>query len=206
MKALSLVVVCGSLLAGCVAVPPMEARVVSFPAVGSEAVVGVGEPMLRQGYGFMVERVTITDSAVLKGEELKGQYRVESVDGSLLTLVGDMFFILLDESSSTACFLTAIPIAAKGCQSGIEVKFTKSKDLQYVQSNYLQQTLLYSGRIGNRIRFSYREFSDGLARSSFTNDAEYDLSESRQIGYRGALIEVLDANNMKIRYRVLRNF
>ncbi len=162
--------------------------------------------MLRQGYGFMVERVTITDSAVLQGEELKGQYQVESVNGTSLMLAGDAFYIQLDESSGKACFQAAILLSASGCQSGVEVKFNKSKDLQYEQSSHLQQTLLYSGRIGNRIRFSYREFSDGLARSSFTNDAEYDLSESRQIGYRGALIEVLDANNMRIRYRVLRNF
>jgi len=53
---------------------------------------------------------------------------------------------------------------------------------------------------------SYREFSDHHARTAFTNTAEYDLSESKIIGYKGALIEVLEATNQHIRYRVLRNF
>ena len=35
---------------------------------------------------------------------------------------------------------------------------------------------------------------------------EYDLKDSTTIGYKGALIEVLEATNQSIRYRVIRNF
>ena len=45
-----------------------------------------------------------------------------------------------------------------------------------------------------------------MARSAFNNDVEYDLNDSRQIGYKGALIDVLEADNQKIKYKVLKNF
>ena len=69
-----------------------------------------------------------------------------------------------------------------------------------------QQTLIYSGKVGNRISLSYREFAGGIARGAFTNTAEYDLSESNTIGYQGAQIEVIEATNQLIRYRVVSNF
>jgi hypothetical protein len=66
--------------------------------------------------------------------------------------------------------------------------------------------LIYNGRIGDKINVGYREFSNSLARPAFNNDVEYDLSASRTIGYKGAQIEVIDANNNSITYRVLRTF
>jgi hypothetical protein len=68
-----------------------------------------------------------------------------------------------------------------------------------------QQTLLYSGRVGDRINISYREFSGNVARPAFTNDVEYDLSDSNEIGYRGAVLEILEATNTSITYRVIRS-
>ena len=69
-----------------------------------------------------------------------------------------------------------------------------------------QQTLLYSGRVGNKINVSYREFSSSMARPAFNNDVEYDLDDSNIIGYKGALIEVLDADNQSITYKLIKNF
>ena len=69
-----------------------------------------------------------------------------------------------------------------------------------------KQTLIYSGKVGNKINVGYREFSGSVARPAFNNNVEYDLSESLVIGYKGAQIEVLEATNQYIRYKVLRNF
>ena len=62
------------------------------------------------------------------------------------------------------------------------------------------------GKSGSKIKIGYREFINGMARPSFSNDIEYDLSDSKQIGYKGALIEVTDANNQDIKYKVLKGF
>ncbi len=72
--------------------------------------------------------------------------------------------------------------------------------------NALQQTLIYSGKVGDKINISYREFSNDVARPAFNHDVEYDLSESMTIGYKGAQIEIIEATNELIRYKVLRNF
>lgn len=63
-----------------------------------------------------------------------------------------------------------------------------------------QQTLIYSGKVGNKINIGYREFSNGLARSAFNNNVEYDLFESAIIGYKGAQLEILEATNQYIKY------
>ena len=68
------------------------------------------------------------------------------------------------------------------------------------------QTLLYNGRVDNKINIGYREFSNDMARPAFNNDVEYDLSASTLIGYKGASIEIISADNSSITYRVLRSF
>ena len=77
---------------------------------------------------------------------------------------------------------------------------------QSTGKNSFQQTLLYSGKVGDKINFGYREFSGNVARPAFNNDVEYDLSTSSIIGYKGARIEVLEATNEFIRYKVFSNF
>jgi hypothetical protein len=69
-----------------------------------------------------------------------------------------------------------------------------------------QQTLIYSGKVGNKINIGYREFSNNLARPAFNNNVEYDLSDSAVIGYKGAQLEIIEATNQYIKYRVFRNF
>ena len=60
--------------------------------------------------------------------------------------------------------------------------------------------------VGDKIDVGYREFSNNNARPAFNNDVEYDLTQSRTIGYKGAQLEVIEATNQHIQYRVIRNF
>lgn len=78
--------------------------------------------------------------------------------------------------------------------------------LNVSSENSFQQTLLYNGRVGDKINIGYRESSGNMARPAFNNEVEYDLSESKTIGYKGARIEVIEATNQSIKYRVLSNF
>jgi hypothetical protein len=75
-----------------------------------------------------------------------------------------------------------------------------------ISDNSFQQTLIYSGKVGNKIRIGYREFSNNLARPPFNNDVDYDLDQSKIIGYKGARIEIIEATNELVRYKVLQNF
>lgn len=101
---------------------------------------------------------------------------------------------------SQVCILTTT-----GIESCYPANFTLEKK-QSEQGNSFQQTLIYSGRIGDKINIGYREFSNDHARPAFNNEVEYDLSASKTIGYKGAVIEVLEANNSSITYKLVRNF
>ena len=45
-----------------------------------------------------------------------------------------------------------------------------------------------------------------VARPAFANSVEYDLNDSKIIGYKGARLEVISADNQSIKYKVLQNF
>jgi len=69
-----------------------------------------------------------------------------------------------------------------------------------------KQELIYNGKSGSTLKFMYREFSKDLARPSFSQEVNYDLAESNIVGFKGARIEILNATNTKIEYKVLKSF
>ena len=71
------------------------------------------------------------------------------------------------------------------------------------KKEYFKQDFIYNGKVGNAIKFTYREYADDLARPAFTQDLQYDLTESSIIGFKGLRLEILSATNIKIQYKVL---
>ncbi|MFM0663812.1 hypothetical protein [Paraburkholderia sediminicola] len=109
--------------------------------------------------------------------------------------------VMARKSDGVLCVVTVFNVAACGDDTSFE-----HRKLSIYGHDSFQQTLIYSGRVGNKINIGYREFSNNMARPAFNNNVEYDLSESAIIGYKGAQLEVLDATNQYIRYRVIKNF
>lgn len=109
--------------------------------------------------------------------------------------------IMTYKDKPTLCVITVFN--ALSCKDEAHFEITKAP---VVSNDSFQQTLIYSGKVGDKINIGYREFSSSLARPAFNNDVEYDLGESQVIGYKGARIKVLDATNELIKYRVLKNF
>lgn len=70
----------------------------------------------------------------------------------------------------------------------------------------LTRQLSFVGVSRGVISLEYREFAGDIARPAFTQVATYDLADGQTISFRGARIEVLSADNLGIRYRVLRSF
>lgn len=70
--------------------------------------------------------------------------------------------------------------------------------------NSFRRELVYSGISQGSISITYREFSENLARPAFTQDLTYDLSAGREIGFRGLRFEVIEANNVGVRFVVTR--
>jgi hypothetical protein len=89
---------------------------------------------------------------------------------------------------------------------GVEVKVTPAKWIDPSMRN-IDQQLIYNGRVGNMVRFTYREFTaTGLARDAFSQDIQYDLDEGDVIGFKGARIQIVEASNRTIQYKVLAHF
>ena len=71
---------------------------------------------------------------------------------------------------------------------------------------FFEQELVYNGRVSDSLRFIYREYSNRMARDAFTQEIQYDLNESPIIGFKGARLEVIEATNRSITYKLLANF
>jgi len=79
-----------------------------------------------------------------------------------------------------------------------------------VKPGSFQAVLEYSGRSGNTISIFYKEFTEtrdgAFIRPAFTQEFKFDLSESKMIGVKGARIEIIEATNQSIKFRVLSHF
>ena len=69
-----------------------------------------------------------------------------------------------------------------------------------------RQELIYNGRSADTLKFLYREYSSDLLRAPFSQEVQYDLKDGMTIGFKGVRIEVVEASNTKIKFRVLSSF
>lgn len=213
-----------TLLAGCATpVANYQPRTtdISEPPLGSVNTRQVGEELLKQGK-YREHDALRVDSAVkpiwaytvhpgyfLKiGEDQAGEYyRIgnageESGWVEKSSLADPYQSLMVKKETGDLCVVTIMNVA--GC-GGAKANFERVKR-PVVAADTIQRTLIYSGKIGNKVNISYREFAGSIARPAFSNNVEYDLAESNQIGYKGALIEILEATNRSIRYKVISNF
>lgn len=215
MKRVLLILLIG-VLGGCTSVQyngsPSAMKDVNYPPIGEKVMAYIGD--------HMVEKGVIYEEQVL--------YVTQRVDGALYDIPSKIypqvgfdekqdFFLatgvirgaLSDpiealavgkKQGSQVCVITTL-----GGSACYDADYERRGRVSETRRSY-QQTLIYSGRVGNKINIGYREFSNNTARPAFNNEVEYDLSESKNIGYKGAQIEVLEADNSSITYKVLRNF
>ncbi|MFC1542336.1 hypothetical protein ACFL4M_00420 [Pseudomonadota bacterium] len=159
-------------------------RDISEPPLNSIQTAYVGDALVRQG------KVT--------------EYEVTSAPGAgtlVKAALADPFkAIQADKNKQELCAVTVFNVAV--CE---DVEFNRGKKA-LANSNSFQQTLIYSGGMGNKINVGYREFSSDYARPAFNNNVEYDLKESKVIGYKGAQLKIIEATNQYIKYIVIRNF
>lgn len=190
----------------------LTVRNISEPEIGSTITVSVGDHMVRQG--------------VLVEEEVLVVF--DPIDGALYDIPAKTYLhIGFDEKDDffqadgvrrqgiadpiSALALGKAPdsklrvITTFGASQSYEGNYRKETRASERQASF-QQTLIYSGRVGNKVNIGYREFSSNIARPAFNNDVEYDLNDSQTIGYKGALIEIVEATNSHITFKLLKNF
>lgn len=192
---------------------------ISEPPLSSINSSQVGDVMLRQGKyqehdAIYVKTQTSTGWAytihpgyyLKQGEDESGEYyRVGGGDEAghieKAALADPWKSIMAKKEKHILCIVTVFN--ATSC--GNESEFERQKKSILTQDSF-QQTLIYNGKVGNKINIGYREFSGNSARPAFNNNVEYDLSDSKIIGYKGAQLEVIETTNQYIKYKVLKNF
>lgn len=194
---------------------------VSEPPIGEVRTVNVGDILLRQGTYTEQDAIQVYDEFSVGlfgeytftpgyyhkvGEDKKSEFYVPEqgpYGGRVnVALLADPFQSMqIHKDQNKVCAITIF--GGSSCAKNVRYSHTMRPSLT---ANSFQQTLIYSGRVGEKINIGYREFSSNLARPAFNNDVEYDLSSSNLIGYKGAELEVIEATNKFIKYRVIRNF
>jgi hypothetical protein len=184
---------------------------VTVPELGTTVTAGIGEELLTQGNARSTRFLLIPSDQVIGNVTVRsGRYPLAEhtveYDGFLVQLMkdepvkkdrpGKLYLFDKDKGSKNVC------LSREVCGT-IGFSVEQKTDIAAVS---FQQTLLYSGKIGNRITLGYREFSNTTARPAFNNDVAYDLSESTVLGYKGARIEVIKATNTDITYKVISGF
>lgn len=196
-----------------------ETKNVSFPEIGQIVEVSTGEQMLTQGMQTEVKGVEFTDDFKAVFSFTKGFYRAVKEDGKYIYLHANKY----EPYNGYGVVLPHIVIGIDMSVGGADFKVSKSDDRvcyggncgrttfrlttrNEVTDNLFQQTLIYSGGSQGKIKIGYREFKEDYARPAFSNDLEFDITSSKVIGYKKSRIEVIEADNTHIKYKVLSNF
>lgn len=213
-KLISLTAILG--LLGCASIPyggGISVQNVDYPSIGVVTTAFVGDHLVEKGvitkHGALTVLSPINGWAYnipartymqIGGDSERDFYSAIGVTKN--PIVDPILALCLSkEADAELCVATSFSNTA-ACYEGQWRRDTVTSET----GKNFQQTLIYSGRIGDKLNISYREFSGGMARDAFTNSIEYDLSVSNTVGYKGALLEVIEADNRKITYKLLRNF
>lgn len=199
-----------------------EWTVYTSPSEGTVNEVYVGDKLLEHGHGEWKDCLTPRRNLRRKQGLSEGRYR------AAFPICKDQPQDKVYQPSYDNTWAYGSPTARNGVQlsenkgkyklcqrvSGIRsycVNDLSADDLEIGESflysaDSIQQTIEYSGKNGDTLSFLYAEFSGGFAREAFNRTFTIDLSGGNVMAYKGAVIEILEATNAQVKYRVVRAF
>ncbi|MDG2471763.1 MAG: hypothetical protein P8M71_01435 [Pseudomonadales bacterium] len=197
-----------------------EETVYSKPSVGEESEVYLGDRMLIQQVGEWKECITPLKTYKKKTWGVVYLYKRDEPickEGPSSKHYMPTYFNAI---GSTSIYQLVSWKGTKGkfkmCQVAMGIKSECIKNLNendiqagetFIYSlNSFQQTIEYSGKKKDILKFTYSEYTDGFAREAFSRDFQVDLSEGNIAAFKGAIIEIINADNIKIVFKVIRNF
>ncbi len=206
--------------------------IVVNPPIGIVREKSLGEPIIESGKGYFSRAIEIENSTHFKDFTKATMF----VNSGIYEFVGekDSYVYYFPTSPDQIVYINSSgdPISQYeyairiGKDSTIEVMGSPyggtkmkgsehfSKTLKYTEidscfianKDSFQQTLIYNGKDQNTLKFSYREYSNSQIRDAFTTNVTYDLNESNVIGYKNFKAEIIEADNMRIRYKIISGF
>ena len=214
-----------ALLTGCATAPVLKFELVKptqqvkvYPESGQKWTGSLGETLLSKTILNFVEGIEILEEVVWEVSNVKYTIQPQQVkaiskyeNGAIMyeapkwSIEGINIgpFIAFRYSIEKSYYLWE---GVWGKTTTLDSSLIKEIDIEYEEPIAFEQQLIYNGRVGDSLRFVYREFSNDMARSAFTQEAQYDLNESNIIGFKDVRIEVIEATNSSITYKVLNHF
>lgn len=208
-----------------------EANIFSYPSLNVETTTEIGQNMHEKAYGMHTLDVKLLKRA--KGESMllwvdseKMPYQASGQEFPYLTIQEHKKnkLISINNTTNGLCYTQYICLTDLN-NDGNFTHFSAQGDVSFQKldasvpyktipsfillgQNSFKQIVLYQGRVGNKIKISFREFKDDIARPAFTQDIEYELEKdgTTVIGFKGLRVEVLKATNMDITYKVVKDY
>lgn len=225
MKKITLLFIAGFIVASCATVKtiPMKFRVSDEPSLNTSQTKELGERLVLKGEEYYQDALQITemsetdfsismmkypygigDSFPLKGSNKDWElfYRNDMVGTTTMYMIG----VARNKSNPAIVrpFLWTTNGIATKRMDVFKVKETTYTDPKC--ENCFKQEFIFNGRVGNNLKFIYREYINDFARPAFTQELQYDLNESSTIGFKGMRLEIEKATNTNITYKVLSSF
>lgn len=198
--------------------PKIKTEDISIPEKNKTVTANLGMNMVTQGKASVAQGIHINkeqhNGFVKVGDYMPSQENEEKIvfenypNGSRIN--GNVFgctdYILVYYKNSKKLEYEMYGGSMKVKNFSYSITNFELKDVYSVTSDNFQQTLIYLGKSGQVIKLAYREFNGDFIRPAFSTEVTYDLSETNKIGYMNCEIEVVEATNTYIKYKVLKNF
>lgn len=184
-----------------------------IPEIGTQATVYIGEPLIKEGRSSAQDAIILNNdngTAGVTAFHPAGIYKMIGKKKDTFVyqhrmimpgMIGTVYPQIIEEPDGKV-YLVLLNNNKKLLNSS---EYSKRKVVEETGDDF-EQTLIYTGAEGTVLKFSYREFSNNMARAAFTVDATYDIRTDKVIRFRGALLEIIKVDNQSITYKVLSGF
>jgi hypothetical protein len=201
-----------------------KAEIVRNPELGVISRVEVGENLYTKSYLFYsnTKQVTLLEPAIGNGfgayvdttksqKTLVGELKKWDTIGQtdINTFCIEDTFVCLTDMNNSGYFTHFGAYAQVGSNKlNKPAKYIINSMPPSLKEDSFKYEALYQGRIDNKIKISFREFKNDIARPAFTQDIEYQLDENGKanVGFKGLRIEILKATNYDIEYKVVKDY
>ncbi len=86
-----------------------------------------------------------------------------------------------------------------------QIKVTYEDHTEITNESFKQE-FVYLGVVKGVATFMYREFIDSVARPAFSQEVKYDLNVDKTIRFKSLELQILEATNSRIKYKVIHPF
>lgn len=182
---------------------------------------------------YSIEAIEITQDINTTASGVSGTYPIALPAGSILEKRSNdprgSFFVYPTPATdyfAALFFPNNVPDSAKACyhRTGSPGYYgcsdyqsmTVGTHFRHTQKTMQKQTfdevkpkreLIFQGGSPKEVRLLFREFTDGdLIKPAFTQNLTYDISKDRLIGFKSMRIEILEASNTSLKYKITRHW